>query len=148
MYRIVRIILLVTFSMPILSCGSDDPASDELVLTTGDYTGKWNSTTATAKFTNLSISARIKEVSAGKFEGALFISNNFTSCCNSGKDDGAIHFTVNGTTITDFVWDDIIPDCTGTFMGTGTITSNNGFRIEFTGTDCDGDHVGDLTLSK
>ena len=104
--------------------------------------------TADARSFDVAISAEIEETNPGQFRGAFYISNNFTSCCNSGSDDGTITFEVSGDEISNFVWNDIIPNCEGTFEGTGMITSENTFTVDFTGTDCDGDHVGSLRLAK
>lgn len=135
---------LVILSICLLSCSSDD--DDQLALAAGNYKGLWTSSTATATFSNLAISAKLSEVGPGQFEGTFFISNNFTSCCG-GVNDGTISFSVSGETITDFIWNDTISGCTGTFEGNGKISSSNSLRMEITGTDCDGDHNGFFTLS-
>ena len=50
--------------------------------------------------------------------------------------------------INGFSFNDQIVDCTGNFGGTGVINSMGAFVIDFTGNDCDGDHVGQIVLSK
>lgn len=144
--RMFRILLFSLVSVCILNC-SDKDDTNEALISAGNYKGLWNSSTPTATFSNLAISAKISEVSPGKFEGSFFISNNFTSCCG-GTNDGTINFTSNGDKITGFTWDDTIPGCTGAFNGAGAITSKNNLRIEFIGNDCDGDHTGFFTLSQ
>lgn len=141
-----RILLFSMASVCILSCSAKDDTNTAL-LSAGNYKGLWNSSTSTATFSNLAISAKISVVSPGKFEGSFYISDNFTSCCG-GANDGTISFTINEEKITGFVWDDTIPGCTGTFTGSGTITSKNTLRIEFICNDCDGDHTGYFTLSQ
>ncbi len=147
-------LVLALLFVALTSCGDDDDDDDNnnddqnLTLSEGDYTGIWNSTTASASFNDIAISARISEVSPGTFEGPFFISGNFTSCCGSGANDGTISFTISDETVEGFEWDDIIPNCEGTFNGQGVITAEDAFRISFTGTDCDGDHTGSLILSK
>ncbi len=138
-----------------LGCGSDDtvdntpdPEVEEDTGLVGDYKGTWNSTTASASFTNIGISARLEEVSEGEFRGPFFISRNFTSCCNSGDNDGIISLTVEEDSVTSFRWDDIIPGCTGTFVGSGLLVNEERFVIEITGRDCDGDHEGSIVLTK
>ena len=151
--HLLRTLLLLLF--PVLwSCGDDDDDNDtddmdpkNLVITEGDYVGRWVSTADVQSF-NVAISAKISEASSGKFSGQFFISSNFTSCCNSGADDGTITFNVSEDKISSFIWDDVIPNCEGTFTGEGTIIGEDSFRIDFTGNDCDGDHTGSLTLSK
>ncbi|MCB0488249.1 MAG: hypothetical protein KDC99_07225 [Cyclobacteriaceae bacterium] len=139
-----RNLSFIVLSVCLLSCSSDD--DEQRVLAGGNYKGLWTSNTATASFSNLAISAKLTEVTPGKFEGTFFISNNFTSCCG-GVNDGAISFTVSEDAITNFVWDDTIIGCTGSFEGNGKILSNNSLKMEITGTDCDGDHTGYFTLS-
>lgn len=132
------------------SCSSSqemEPAPEVRVLTGGDYKGTWNSSTAIRTFSNYPISAKITEVSAGKFEGSFFVTNSFVSCCG-GTNDGTIRFTSTGDAIADFTWDDTIVGCNGVFNGSGTITAKDKFRVDFTGNDCDGSHTGYLTLSK
>ncbi len=143
---LTTLVLLVT-TTAILSCSEDEVANAPLTLSEGNYTGLWNSNTGSASFSNLKISARITEPTTGSFQGTFFISGNYTSCCG-GVDDGTISFRVSDTNIADFVWDDTISGCTGTFSGSGAITAKDALRIQFTGTDCDGNHTGSLTLSK
>ena len=64
---------------------SDNPEDPEIIifnLEESDYRGLWNSSTSTATFTDLPITAKIEESSTGMFEGEFFISDNFSSCCN------------------------------------------------------------------
>jgi len=121
---------------------------NEFTITSGNYTGLWNSRATNSSFTDLPISASINEVAPGQFEGGFFISNNFTSCCNSGDNDGVISFAIDNNTITNFKYDDIITDCNGLFTGSGNVLSNNSIKIDIVGTDCDGNHKGTITLSK
>lgn len=121
---------------------------NEFPLESGNYNGLWNSKTTHRTFTDLPISARIEEVSSGQFKGSFFITSNFTSCCNSGENDGTITFKVNKNVLNEFVYIDIIPKCNGSFTGKGKILDNNLVLIHIQGTDCDGDHKGTITLSK
>lgn len=133
-----------------ISCNDSEetnPVPEVLVITAGDYKGAWNSSTATRTFSNYPISAKITEVSAGKFEGAFYVTSSFVSCCG-GANDGTISFSITEDAITDFTWDDTIVGCKGLFTGSGTITGKDKLRIDFTGNDCDGNHTGYLTLSK
>ena len=55
----------------------------------------------------------------------------------------------DGDTITSFYYNDVITDCSGVFTGSGGIrASDRAFVINFTGNDCDGDHVGQIVLKK
>ncbi|MDT0605572.1 hypothetical protein [Croceitalea rosinachiae] len=134
--------------MPDVSETPEDPEVSIFNLEEGNYRGLWNSSTSTATFTNLAISAKIEESSTGMFEGEFFISDNFLSCCNSGPNDGTIRFRVSENTLEDFEWDDIIPNCNGTFEGNGELVDDNSFSIDITGLDCDGNHTGTIILSE
>lgn len=71
------------------SCNDSEetnPAPEEQVITVGDYKGAWNSSTATRTFSNYPISAKITEVSEGKFEGSFYVTSNFVSCCGGAND--------------------------------------------------------------
>jgi len=150
-FKIQIVFLLLSLSV---SCKQKDTkntkqeASNEFALISGNYTGFWDSVSTDRAFTDLPISASINEVAPGKFEGGFFISNNFTSCCNSGDNDGAISFTINNNTLNNFKYDDVIPNCKGLFTGKGILIEDNSIIINITGTDCDGDHKGTITLSK
>lgn len=156
MKQLIKKTLVVSFlSLFFIGCSksddSDSPNEESakiFSLQAGNYTGLWNSTTPSATFTNLPISARIVETSSGNFDGEFFISGNFVSCCNSGANDGAISFSIDENDLSSFRWDDIIPNCTGTFTGNGKLTNENAFNVSFTGTDCDGSHTGTIRLSK
>ena len=120
-------------------------------LEAGDFEGQWTSRTATATFEGLSITARVRIESDSIATGELFISSNFTSCCGSdGIDgsDGSISFTVSDNRVKSFIWDDVIPNCEGTFNGSGRLAADNSIEVNFTGTDCDGNHTGSLTLKR
>lgn len=123
------------------ACGSDSEDSEISELR---FKGKWNGNLG---FVDLDISMIVREVSANTFQGDFYVSDNFTSCCNSGTSDGSISYRVENSEIVDFTWNDIIPQCTGSFNGSGNILSGGDLRIDLTGTDCDGDHVAVLTFS-
>ncbi len=157
-----NLFILALFSAHILlfiSCsGSDDdtPAAEmepEAVTLEGDYIGTWNSNTdLDITYTDFGISARLKFANAEKtrLNGEFFATTSFSSCCNSGDNDGTMVFNLDGTQITSFSFNDIITDCTGNFSGTGTITSENPYRLEvdFTGNDCDGNHIGKMIFTR
>ncbi|SMD38560.1 hypothetical protein SAMN04488029_3805 [Reichenbachiella faecimaris] len=151
--QLYKILGVIVISAIIMSCDDSSDSKemedeiDDLILAEGNYRGSWTSETESASFNGLAISARITKTSNNSFSGEFFISSNYTSCCGSGDNDGTIVFKVAEEKINDFAWYDIIPSCNGLFEGAGEITSYNKFRIEFTGSDCDGDHVGWLTLS-
>jgi len=147
-------LLLICIIISFSSCNQKDskdkgnPVENEYTLTSGNYTGFWNSTATNTSFTDLPVSASVNEVAPGKFEGGFYISNNFASCCNSGDNDGIISFTIDNNILSNFKYDDIIPNCNGLFTGSGSVLSNNSIKIDIVGTDCDGDHTGTITLSK
>ncbi len=142
------IIMLTLDSFNKKSCKDSNGISKQLTIEPGDYKGLWNSKTINRTFENLPISATIKEVGRGKFEGLFFISNNLTSCCNSGESDGTISFTIEKGVINDFIYNDIIPNCNGSFTGNGKIALKNLILVHIQGKDCDGNHTGTITLSK
>jgi hypothetical protein len=113
----------------------------------GSYVGEWNGNLG---FVGVPVSAKINRVSSdvNDYEGEFFISTNFTSCCNSGANDGTITLSVEKNMIVDFKWIDIIPNCNGTFIGTGQIMPNGDIELSITGNDCDGSHVAVITLEK
>ncbi|WP_347922927.1 hypothetical protein [Pontimicrobium sp. SW4] len=147
-------LLLICIIISFSSCNQKDskdkgnPVENEYTLTSGNYTGLWSSSTAERSFTDLPISASINELASGEFKGSFFISNNFTSCCNSGENDGAVSFTIDNNVLSNFKYDDIIPNCNGLFAGNGKLLEDNSIIINITGTDCDGNHSGTITLSK
>jgi hypothetical protein len=113
----------------------------------GNYVGEWNGNLG---FEGVPVSAKINRVSpeVNDYDGEFFISTNFTSCCNSGANDGTITLSVENNTIVDFEWIDVIPNCNGIFIGTGEIMPNGDIELSITGQDCDGSHVAVITLEK
>lgn len=123
----------------------------EIVLSEGDYRGLWNSSVVNgAVFTDLEITAIIRKgEEKDTYTGALFISNNFTSCCatTGNNGDGPITITIVDGEVT-LRWTDKIPNCEGEFVATGTLVETNTMKLNLTGTDCDGDHTGTLEFFK
>lgn len=141
--------LLTTVFLLITSCSEDNPPvindlEDETIA--GEYKGRWISTATRADF-NVGISSDISESGDNYFSGAFYISNNFTPCCGPDN-DGTIVFNIDGDSILNFTYFDVIPGCNGTFNGSGIIDESGSLLIKFTGTDCDGDHIGTISLSK
>jgi hypothetical protein len=147
-FIVIGLISLFASCKEVNSKQTKEVVSNGFTLTSGNYTGLWNSESTKRTFTDLPVSATINEVASGQFTGGFFISNNFTSCCNSGENDGVISFTIDNNMLSDFKYDDIIPNCNGLFIGSGTLLEDNSIIINVTGNDCDGDHVGTITLSK
>ena len=154
---------LLILAISFMGCsGSDDSSDDnpkqeeeeeevEEATLEGDYTGGWSSTTPTATFSGVPVSARLtfQGTNENRLVGAFFISSNFTVCCSSGDNDGTLIIDFDGTSITSFRYNDVITGCSGTFTGDGFIRSSDGaLIISFTGNDCDGDHVGEIILWK
>lgn len=122
------LIVMVIFCF--MGCSSSDDSSvekEEEVSLDDKYVGTWNSTTPSATFTGVPISAKLRPLStnANRLVGELFISSNFTVCCSSGTNDGTLTIDFDGNTITSFRYNDVITDCTGTFIGDGTIRSDD-----------------------
>lgn len=148
--------LILFFTLVQLSaCSSNDVTpqvvdDDTPATLGGKYTGGWTSTTQYTSFSSYPISIDlVLSADKTKMSGDFYATGNFTSCCNSGASDGKIVLAMDGDIITDFSYDDIIPNCMGRFYGSGVIIKANGnLIIDFTGTDCDGDHVGQLVFKK
>lgn len=151
--------LFLSSSIFFTACSSSDddtPAAEEpeeVVTLEGNYSGTWSSDTdMDITYTNFAISARLKFANEEKtrLNGEFFATSSFVSCCESGDNDGTMVFVLDGMQITSFSFNDIITDCTGNFSGTGTITSENPYRLEvdFTGNDCDGNHIGKMIFTK
>ncbi len=139
-----------------LSCSSsDDP--EEIIMQEqaagfiGDYTGTWNSTTPSVTYTDYPVSITIEQERVNGDEiilsGPFFATANQVSCCGS-PDDGSVVIKISGDQITSFSFNDRIVDCTGNFTGSGSVSSNGTLIIDFTGQDCDGEHVGQMRFRK
>ncbi len=154
-FAIEKLFVLIALGLLGISCSSDDSSSLEPippVVTTldGNYKGTWSSTTPSATFTNVPISAKLQFAGSNNIlVGDFFVSGNFTVCCSSGSNDGTLTINMDGDDITSFHYNDVITGCSGVFDGTGIVRENDkALVIDFTGTDCDGDHVGQIVLKK
>jgi len=152
-----KILFFLLFPLTIcLSCGDDDgeeqmeQMEEEVEITLeGDYRGTWDSTTdMDITYDGFPISAKFRFAgnSETRLSGEFFATSNFSSCCSDNANDGTMFLDLDGDTITDFDFNDTITDCTGTFSGTGSIISNDPYTLEinFTGNDCDGNHIGQM----
>ena len=147
--KLFLIVVILFFAA--CSGDGDDPITVIPPVTTtlaGDYSGTWDSTTPTASFFGVDVSARLtSNAQETRLSGPFFISPNLEPCCGASN-DGRIIIELDGNTITSFTYADAIPGCTGNFSGTGEISSTGAIVINFTGTDCDGEHIGELFLTK
>ena len=111
------------------------------------YIGTWTSTTSTgASFTGFPVYAiLIYNSDNTAVNGEFFVS---PKTYNSSINDGTIVMQLEGSTVTSFFLNDTLLNCTGMFNGTGQIASDGTFIINFTGTDCDGEHVGEMIFNK
>ncbi|MGD1946949.1 MAG: hypothetical protein ACFB0A_11975 [Croceivirga sp.] len=143
----------------LLSCSSDDSSGQEeekeesLVTLEGDYIGTWNSNTdLDITYTDFGISAKFTFANSEKtrLRGEFFATTSFTSCCGSPGNDGTMLINLDGDTIESFTFNDQIIDCTGNFNGSGRITSKTPYtlQIDFTGNDCDGNHIGQMIFRR
>lgn len=140
----------------LVSCNSENDdintQVNEVNLTTlkGKYVGTWNSTTPSITYTDYPISLKINHVNQDEtiINGEFFATSSFTSCCNSGENDGSISMQIKDNSIVSFNYTDIIPECAGSFKGSGSIGNELTLSINFAGNDCDGDHVGTLLFKK
>ena len=136
--------ILMFMALVLLGCKSDDVQLLEDTGLSGKYTGTWSSVTPTATFAGTSISA-ILELSGDRLSGEFFVSSTFSSCCG-GINDGSLSMLVDGDQVTAFEYNDTIIDCSGYFSGTGFIREDGAIFINFTGSDCDGQHTDGLML--
>ncbi|MFK7952697.1 MAG: hypothetical protein AB8B73_07595 [Ekhidna sp.] len=143
-------IFLITLSLfSNTSCNEDDPSLDDELKNEaieGEYKGRWISEATRADF-NVQVSSEIIKSGDNYFSGSFYISNDFTPCCGD-VNDGTIAFNIESDSILNFIFNDVIPGCIGTFSGSGVISDSGRLAIEFTGNDCDGDHVGRIWLEK
>ena len=151
--------VLMIFLIAVTACGGDDDSSSQEdmeqeqvdVSLDGDYVGAWVSSTSTGASFDVAVSSRLSFSGSdmNRLTGPFFISSNFTVCCSSGDNDGTIIIELDGDTITSFRYNDVITDCSGTFLGEGEIrSSDRALVVNFTGSDCDGEHDGVITLRK
>ena len=107
----------------------------------GDYRGKWNDNI----YTDFPITAKITNVNNNFASGRFFYSGSFGPCCG-GTDDGAITFQVDDQEISNFRYNQNLPNymggCPGEYSGNGAIENFSRLQISFTGEDCDGVHSG------
>jgi hypothetical protein len=123
----------------------DDPINGDLA---GGYKGTWTSVTPTTSFNGFPISARFtSNADETRLTGEFFAASGFKVCCSTGDNDGTMAMDINGTTISNFTFNDVITNCSGNFIGSGIISGIE-FIIDFTGTDCDGEHVGQMIFEK
>lgn len=125
--------------------------SSTFYLEEGKYKGLWNTkATNGSVYKDLKVTAIISKVNNDTYSGALFISDNYKSCCKTIGDsgDGPITISIIDKEIT-FTWVDNISFCLGEFKGAGVYTDSN--KIIFTnltGKDCEGNHIGSITFIK
>ncbi|GMN05624.1 hypothetical protein MTsPCn5_10120 [Croceitalea sp. MTPC5] len=154
-YASLMLLLLVYFA----SCSGDDPVEEEQktedtpVTLEGDYIGTWNSTTdLDITYTDFGISAKFTFANNEKtrLSGEFFATTSFRSCCQDNGNDGTMLVNLDGDTIESFSFNDQIVNCTGSFSGTGSITSKAPYtlQIDFTGNDCDGNHIGQMIFTR
>ena len=130
-----------------IDCGGICSACAEAItFEEGEYRGLWNSIAENGSvYTDLFLTAIITEVSEGEFTGSLYISDDFTSCCDTPGDNGDGPLTIS---IVDgnvnFTWSEVNPGCIGEFRATGMLTETNRLLLDLTGNDCEGDHVGSI----
>ena len=128
--------------------GGGDGSSDNSNSLSGNYRGLWNSTTPSVTFTDFPVSAKFVVNADNTIINAEFFANSSLSANTTSGNHGTMVIRLDGKTITSFNFNDTIPGCTGSFSGSGTINSFGVFIINFTGNDCDGNHVGVLTFEK
>ena len=138
-------VVTLTSIMLFSSCSGDDEEQqvvEETNTVEGRYVGGWNSNPPTANvYENEPISAIITMSGENEFTGEFFFSNAHVPCCGGDGNNGTIMMSIDGTTITSWSYDDTIPGCPGRFMGSGTIASDGRLLIDFTGSDCEGEHA-------
>lgn len=108
----------------------------------GNYVGGWWSNPPTERtYANEPASAIFRAGDSDTtWVGEFFFTRIFESCCGSGPNDGTLSFNLVDSVITNFKYMDIIPGCNGLFEGTGIINKSGTVIINFTGSDCEGEH--------
>ena len=152
MHKVLNSFKLTFFSCCLLtmifSCGGDE---EDVNVTEGEssndgiagrYVGGWTSDPPTSsKYEGISISAIFTEVREGEFAGEFFFTSSYKSCCGDNPNDGTLSMFVVGNEITSWRYVDQIPNCNGIFEGSGTVADDGRLLIEFTGSDCEGEHA-------
>ena len=137
---------LVLAAIILTGCSSEEVIEVKEQTLSGKYTGSWSSSTPTATFTGVSVSAILTLGGTEFLGGEFFVSSSFVSCCDSGSNDGTLAMNLDGKVITSFSYNDTITDCSGFFNGDGIIRDDGSLLINFTGTDCDGEHTDGVLL--
>lgn len=146
-FQMVALLLFISCSTSDDSNDSNPDSNPSSNAPEGAYTGTWTSSTSTgATFTDFPVySILIFNSDKTRVNGEFFVS---PKTYNSSMNDGTITMQLEGNTVTSFLLNDTLLNCTGTFNGTGQLSDDGTFVISFTGTDCDGDHVGEMVFSK
>lgn len=143
LFKLLTLLFLITSST--YSCANNEDAPTEPpqkeINIVGDHVGNWSSVTPSNTYTRIPASARIVSTNdPNRFVGQFFFTASFVSCCNSGDNDGSLEIILDGNKITSFTYNDILPNCNGNFSGTGEISETGDITINFTGSDCEGEH--------
>lgn len=158
--KIFKTVFIFLFPIILITSCSNDEGSDEEkeeeqmeITLEGDYLGLWNSTTDTGEtFNDFPVSAKISfaNIAETKLRAEFFATSSFRSCCKDDGNDGTMNMDLNGDEITSFRFNDQIVDCSGSFAGTGSVTSKSPYtiKIDFSGSDCDGEHTGTLLFTR
>lgn len=108
----------------------------------GRYLGQWSSTPPNGKkYDKIPISAIIRSKTDSEYTGEFFFTKYFAPCCDGELHNGTLEIRVVGNKIISWIYNDLIPNCHGTFQGTGEVESNGNIRIDFEGSDCEGEHA-------
>lgn len=152
----VKTIFLCISLILFFSCSSNDDDNTEEeqkeevqeITLEGDYSGTWNSTTdMDITYTNFAISAKFifSNTDKTRLSGEFFAGSS-----SFGDNDGTMLINLDGDSISSFSFNDTLIGCTGTFTGNGSITSKDPYtlQIDFTGNDCDGNHIGQMIFKR
>ena len=138
-----------------LSCSDDsdeedmivEPEPEEELTIDGEYVGTWSSTAANGSvYEFIDASARLEAGSSStQWSGPFFFSRLLTSTFDQ-EDDGSLSLVISGDDVSSFTYNSSVPNCNGTFSGSGTRNEEGTLRLEFTGEDCEGAHSGGLLI--
>ena len=158
MKSFMKLFVITTILILGFSCSKDDEGSkekeeDKLITLEGDYRGSWSSTTdMDITYDNFGISAKLafSNSTEDRLTGEFFATSSLASCCVAGENDGTLVLDLDGDDITAFRLNSKVQNCTGDFIGSGTITSGSPYtlKINFTGNDCDGNHIGEMVFAR
>lgn len=156
-----RTLLVLLFSMLVLSCSSGDDGDDMDDSTGLELEGRYSGMieiVLNGDLITVPVTMTVSENSATRFSGDFFETGNFAPCCSTNPQDGTFTFNFDPVNRTidnfiirvDFNINPEIP-CTGVYRGSGTVEFDGRSSIvaEMLFNDCNvSDTIGTLSLTR